>query len=83
MPSVGALDIHRKEITFDYLETVTGRCGVHQGRWHGRAAARRWHGLGECGWGRGGAGEQRGSNPVVPTQVRSLTRTSGSAFDRL
>jgi hypothetical protein len=25
MPIVGGLDIHRKQITFDYLDTVTGR----------------------------------------------------------
>ena len=24
MPTVGGLDIHRKQITFDYLDTVTG-----------------------------------------------------------
>ncbi len=24
MPIVGGLDIHRKQITFDYLDTVTG-----------------------------------------------------------
>ena len=25
MPIVGGLDIHRKQITFDYLDTVTGQ----------------------------------------------------------
>jgi hypothetical protein len=25
MPTVGGLDIHRKQITFDYLDTVTGQ----------------------------------------------------------
>jgi transposase len=25
MPIVGGLDIHRRQITFDYLETVTGQ----------------------------------------------------------
>ena len=24
MPIVGGLDIHRKQLTFDYLDTVTG-----------------------------------------------------------
>jgi len=26
MPIVGGLDIHRKQITFDYLECATRRC---------------------------------------------------------
>ena len=30
MPVVGGLDIHRKQITFDYLDTVTGQ--VHRGQ---------------------------------------------------
>jgi hypothetical protein len=30
MPIVGGLDIHRKQITFDYLDTVTGQ--VHRGQ---------------------------------------------------
>jgi len=25
MPIVGGLDIHRKQLTFDYLDTATGR----------------------------------------------------------
>ena len=25
MPIVGGLDIHRKQLTFDYLDTVTGQ----------------------------------------------------------
>ena len=28
MPIVGGLDIHRKQITFDYLDTVKGRCAA-------------------------------------------------------
>jgi hypothetical protein len=27
MPIVGGLDIHRRQITFDYLDTLTGRLG--------------------------------------------------------
>jgi hypothetical protein len=29
MPIVGGLDIHRKQITFDYLDTVTGAGARH------------------------------------------------------
>jgi hypothetical protein len=32
MPIVGGLDIHRKQITFDYLDTVTGQV------WRGRVS---------------------------------------------
>jgi hypothetical protein len=28
MPIVGGLDIHRRQITFDYLDTETGRCAA-------------------------------------------------------
>ena len=30
MPIVGGLDIHRKQLTFDYLDTVTGEVGRGQ-----------------------------------------------------
>ena len=30
MPIVGGLDIHRKQITFDYLDTVTGQVQLGQ-----------------------------------------------------
>ena len=30
MPIVGGLDIHRKQITFDYLDTATGEVGRGQ-----------------------------------------------------
>jgi hypothetical protein len=36
VPIVGGLDIHRKQLTFDYLDTVTGE--MSRGR--GRAVAR-------------------------------------------
>jgi len=52
MPIVGELDIHRKQITFDYLDTVTGevkrgqiaqRTGSTCGPgWPGLLAAARW-----------------------------------------
>src|SRR5260370_27491586 len=48
MPIVGGLDIHRKQITFDYLDTVTGE--VRRGqiapadREHLRAWLARFHG---------------------------------------
>ncbi len=48
MPIVGGLDIHRKQITFDYLDTVTGE--VRRGqiapadRAHLRAWLARFHG---------------------------------------
>ena len=49
MPIVGGLDIHRKQITFDYLDTVTGQVcrgqiapadRVHLRAWLGRFAGR-------------------------------------------
>ena len=49
MPIVGGLDIHRKQITFDYLDTVTGQ--VQRGqispadREHLRAWLARFRGL--------------------------------------
>jgi hypothetical protein len=52
MPIVGGLDIHRKQITFDYLDTVTGQVRrgqvspadrVHLRAWLARSlAVRRW-----------------------------------------
>ena len=40
MPIVGGLDIHRKQLTFDYLDTVTGE--VRRGhRWTANRSARR------------------------------------------
>src|SRR5262249_23530392 len=51
MPIVGGLDIHRKQITFDYLDTVTGevRRGqiVPADRAHLRAWLARFAGRGE------------------------------------
>jgi hypothetical protein len=32
MPIVGGLDIHRKQITFDYLDTGTGTGQVRRGQ---------------------------------------------------
>jgi len=49
MPIVGGLDIHRKQITFDYLDTVTGQVRrgqiapadrVHLRAWLARFAGR-------------------------------------------
>ena len=52
MPIVGGLDIHRKQITFDYLDTETGE--VRRGQiapadrricvrgWRGSPAGRTW-----------------------------------------
>src|SRR5260370_3216332 len=51
MPIVGGLDIHRKQLTFDYLDTVTGE--VQRGqvspadRAHLRACLRRFAGRGD------------------------------------
>ena len=55
MPIVGGLDIHRKQITFDYLDTVTGE--VRRGQiapadrahptWCMPAPARAFAGLGQ------------------------------------
>ena len=38
MPIVGGLDIHRKQLTFDYLDTVTGE--VKRGQNGGRSRSR-------------------------------------------
>jgi hypothetical protein len=52
MPIVGGLDIQRKQITFDYLDTVTGdvRRGqiVSAGREHLRSWLARFAGRGDC-----------------------------------
>jgi transposase len=62
MPIVGGLDIHRKQITFDYLDTVTGEVKRGQiapaDREHVRAWLARFASRGEvafavegcCGW---------------------------------
>src|ERR1700750_3382565 len=42
MPIVGGLDIHRKQITFDYLDTVTGEVKRGQIAPVGRAHLRAW-----------------------------------------
>jgi len=42
MPIVGGLDIHRKQITFDYLDTVTGEVRRGQITPAGRAHLRAW-----------------------------------------
>ncbi len=51
MPIVGGLDIHRKQITFDYLDTVTGQVWRGQispaGREHLRAWLARFAGHGD------------------------------------
>jgi hypothetical protein len=52
MPVVGGLDIHRKQITFDYLDTGTGQ--VHRGqispadREHLHAWLARFNGAGDA-----------------------------------
>ena len=51
MPIVGGLDIHRKQITFDYLDTATGEVSRGQiapaDREHVRAWLARFAGRGE------------------------------------
>ena len=42
MPIVGGLDIHRKQITFDYLDTVTGEVKRGQVAPADRARLRAW-----------------------------------------
>ena len=42
MPIVGGLDIHRKQITFDYLDTVTGEVKRGQIAPADRAHVRSW-----------------------------------------
>ncbi|MGO9193609.1 MAG: hypothetical protein ACLP8X_34880, partial [Streptosporangiaceae bacterium] len=42
MPIVGGLDIHRKQITFDYLDTATGEVGRGQIAPADRAHLRAW-----------------------------------------
>src|SRR5262249_50901989 len=46
MPIVGGLDIHRKQLTFDYLDTVTGEVRRGQIAPAGREDVRAW--LGRC-----------------------------------
>ena len=43
MPIVGGLDIHRKQITFDYLDTATGEVRRGQIAPADRAHLRAWH----------------------------------------
>ncbi len=54
MPIVGGLDIHRKQITFDYLDTVTGEASRGQvapaDREHLRAWLARFAGRGDVGF---------------------------------
>jgi hypothetical protein len=42
MPIAGGLDIHRKQITFDYLDTATGEVKRGQIAPAGRAHLRSW-----------------------------------------
>ena len=42
MPIVGGLDIHRKQITFDYLDTMTGQVRRGQVSPADRAHLRAW-----------------------------------------
>src|ERR1700740_987978 len=42
MPIVGGLDIHRKQLTFDYLDTVTGEVKRGQAAPADRAHLRAW-----------------------------------------
>jgi transposase len=42
MPIVGGLDIHRKQLTFDYVDTVTGEVRRGQIAPAGRAHLRAW-----------------------------------------
>ena len=44
MPIVGGLDIHRKQITFDYLDTATGEVKRGQIAPADRAHLRSWLG---------------------------------------
>jgi hypothetical protein len=42
MPIAGGMDIHRKQITFDYLDTATGEVAYGQIAPAGRAHLRAW-----------------------------------------
>ena len=65
MPIVGGLDIHRKQITFGYMDTVTGEVKRGQiaraGRQHLRAWLARFAGRGD-----GHRDVQSALRPVVP-----------------
>ena len=88
MPIVGGLDIHRKQITFDYLDTVTGQVQRGQispaGREHLRAWLTRFHGRedvafaaeGCTGW-RYVAGELAAAGAAA-----HLAEPAGTAFAR-
>src|SRR5689334_14720038 len=75
MPIVGGLDIHRKQITFDYLDTETGQVKRGQvspaDRAHLRAWLARVGGREVVGFAGGGGAGGRGSaaamlDPAVP-----------------
>jgi hypothetical protein len=81
MPIVGGLDIHRKQLTFDYLDTVTGARSprptgrTHGPGWRGSPAAAtsrsRWRGAPGGGmwprsWPRPGSPRMWASRPTPP-----------------
>ena len=88
MPIVGGLDIHRKQITFDYLDTVTGE--VKRGpiapadRAHVRAWLARFAGCGDVAFAvEGCAGwryvaEELAAPGASRAPVRTTRRAAGS-----
>src|ERR1022692_2441033 len=89
MPIVGGLDIHRKQLTFDYLDTVTG-CTFGPG-WRGSPAATTsrspWRGAPGGGmspgsWPRPGLPRIWASRPVTAA-ARGRKRHAKTGQDRL
>ena len=71
MPIVGGLDIHRKQLTFDYLDTIAGRCGAGRSARRTARILRAWLGGGSPA--RGVASRWRGA-PGGGTWPRSWPR---------
>ena len=94
MPVVGGLDIHRKQITFDYLDTVTGevRRGQiapadreHVRAWLGRFAG--WDDVpfaveGCAGWRYVTRGAGRGRDRRAPRRAGRHRRAAGGQAAR-
>jgi len=77
VPIVGGLDIHRKQITFDYLDTVTGEVKRGQiapaGREHVRAWLARFAGWDDVAFAvEGGAGWRYVAGVLAATGITAL-----------
>jgi len=88
MPIVGGLDIHRKQITFDYLDTGTGQVQRGQvspaGREHLRAWLARFNGRGDVAFAAEGCtGWRYVAEELAAAGVAAhLAEPAGTAFAR-